>query len=90
MTGHCNVIVTWNLMDFPDEALRPFGIEAQDPDSFLSHQLSLSPDAFCAAVRKVRLRLQKPPYTTAHYLTILMRQRLITTVAALKPFSERI
>ena len=90
VTGQCTVIVTWNLADFPQEVLEPFGIEAQDPDSFLSRHLSLSPDSFCAAVRKVRQRLQKPPYTTEQYLTILMRQRLITTVAALEAFSEHI
>ncbi|MEZ4619320.1 MAG: hypothetical protein R2867_27950 [Caldilineaceae bacterium] len=64
VTGRCTVIVTWNLVDFPKEVLEPFGIEAQDPDSFLAHQLSLSPDRFCAAVRKVRQRLKNPPYTT--------------------------
>jgi len=90
VTGHCNVIVTWNLTDFPDEALALFGIEAQSPDVFLSNQLSLSPDTFCAAVRKVRQRLQKPPYTTEQYLTILTRQRLVATVAELESFSERI
>jgi hypothetical protein len=65
-------------------------IEAQDPDTFLSHQLSLSPDTFCAAVRKVRQRLQKPPYTTAQYLTILTRQRLMATVAEREQISELI
>ncbi len=90
VAGNCNVIVTWNLMDFPDEALRPFGIETQSPDAFLSHQISLSPDIFCAAVSKVRQRLQKPPYTTAQYLTILTNQRLVATVAELESFSELI
>ncbi|MCB0121324.1 MAG: PIN domain-containing protein [Caldilineaceae bacterium] len=90
VTGRCTVIVTWNLVDFPKEVLEPFGIEAQDPDSFLAHQLSLSPDRFCAAVRKVRQRLKNPPYTTEQYLTILTRQRLVATVAALEPFSKQI
>jgi hypothetical protein len=31
----CEVIVTYNLKDFPEEALRPFGIEAKHPDEFL-------------------------------------------------------
>ncbi len=43
-----------------------------------------------AAVRKVRQRLQKPPYTTAQYLTILTRQRLVATVAELEQISELI
>lgn len=88
IAGHCNVIVTWNLTDFPDQALKPFGIDAQNPDMFLAHQFDHAPTTFCAAVRKVRRRLQNPPYTTAQYLTILTRQRLVTTVAKLEPSSE--
>lgn len=87
VTGRCTVIVTWNLADFPKETLEPFGIEAQDPDTFLLRYLSLSPDSFCAVVRKVRQRLKNPPYTTEQYLTILTRQRLVATVAELEPFS---
>lgn len=30
--GRADVIVTFNLKDFPDEALAPYGIEAQHPD----------------------------------------------------------
>ena len=90
VTGQCTVIVTWNLADFPTETLEPFGIEAQSPDVFLSRHLSLSPDTFCTAVRKVRQRLKNPPYTTEQYLTILTRQRLVATVAALESFSEHL
>ena len=28
-------IVTYNLKDFPEQALKPFGIEAKHPDEFL-------------------------------------------------------
>jgi len=31
----CEVIVTYNLRDFPERALKPFGIEAKHPDEFL-------------------------------------------------------
>jgi len=31
----CEVIVTYNLKDFPERALKPFGIEAKHPDEFL-------------------------------------------------------
>jgi hypothetical protein len=31
----CEVIVTYNLKDFPEQALKPFGIEAKHPDEFL-------------------------------------------------------
>jgi predicted nucleic acid-binding protein len=31
----CEVIVTYNLKDFPENSLRPFGITAKHPDEFL-------------------------------------------------------
>jgi hypothetical protein len=34
--GNIQTIVTFNLKDFPDEALRQFNIEAKHPDAFVS------------------------------------------------------
>ena len=36
-------IVTFNLRDFPAEALAPWNVEAQGPDAFLVHQFYLNP-----------------------------------------------
>ena len=33
--GRADVIVTFNLKDFPEEALSPWGIEAQHPQEYL-------------------------------------------------------
>ena len=88
IVGRCDLIVTQNLMDFPEGTLALFGIEAQHPDDFLRTQLSLTPDLFCAAIRKVRARLKNPPYTVDQYLTTLERQGLVATVADLDQFSE--
>ena len=38
ITGHCDVIVTCNLQDFPEIAVARYGIEVQHPDEFLSNQ----------------------------------------------------
>jgi len=37
------VLVTFNLKDFPEGALKPFDIEAVHPDDFLLDQLDLYP-----------------------------------------------
>ena len=37
-------IVTFNLKDFPAEALAPWNIVAQSPDEFLIHQFHLAPE----------------------------------------------
>jgi hypothetical protein len=53
--GRADLIVTVNLKDFPAETLDRWGIEAQHPDAFLTHQFHLSQPAFLQAVRTVRL-----------------------------------
>lgn len=87
IVGHCDVIVTQNLHDFPLDTLKSYGIETQHPDDFLVHHLRLAPGTFCAAVRKVRARLKNPPYHVEDYLAILVRQGLVVAAAELEPFS---
>jgi PIN domain len=87
IVGRCDVIVTCNLKDFPESSLSPYGIEAQHPDDFLCNHLHLAPGLFCGVIRKVRLRLKKPPYNADEYLAILARQGLVATVGELKQFS---
>ncbi len=88
IVGRCDVIVTQNLKDFPDAALAPFEIVAQHPDEFLRNHLSLAPGVVCSAVRKVRARLLKPPYSVEDYLATLTRQGLVATVGELQSFAN--
>ncbi|MGA8027523.1 MAG: PIN domain-containing protein [Bryobacteraceae bacterium] len=87
IVGPCDVIVTQNTKDFPDESVFPYGIDVQHPDEFLCNQLSLAEGLFCSAVRKVRLRLKNPPYTIAEYLDNLTSIGLLATASELKQFS---
>ncbi|MDQ3274347.1 MAG: PIN domain-containing protein [Actinomycetota bacterium] len=41
--GNVEVLVTFNLKDFPESALKPFDISAVHPDDFLLDQLDLYP-----------------------------------------------
>ena len=88
IVGRCDVIVTRNLKDFPEDALAPFNIETEHPDEFLCDHLSLAPGVFCGAVRKVRGRLVRPPYTVGEYLAVLTRQGLVATACELQSFAE--
>lgn len=45
-------IVTFNLKDFPAEALAPWNVEAQSPDEFLIHQYHLDPETVFTVVRQ--------------------------------------
>ena len=88
IVGRCDAIVTQNLKDFPEEVLALYGIDIQHPDEFLSNQLNLAPGAFCAAVQKVRRRLQNPAYTIEQYFDILTRNGLVATAAELRQFAD--
>lgn len=90
IVGRCDVIVTFNQKDFPSSILRPFGIEMQDPDSFLLFQLDLAPGKFLKAVHKHRVRLKNPPMSQEQYLETLLRQGLVQVVQALKTFTDQI
>ncbi len=82
------VIVTYNLRDFPPDALTPWAIDAQHPDEFLSHFFDLAPGALCAVVRNQRLALAAPPQTVDDLLETFAQLGLANTVAALGPMRE--
>ena len=52
--GRADVIVTVNVRDFPEEALEPFGIEAQHPDEFIAHLIDLAAGVVIGAAERHR------------------------------------
>ena len=80
------VIITFNLKDFPAAALIPFDIEAQHPDDFLLTLMELAPELVCAAIRRQRESLRNPPKTTEEMLATLELQGLPQFVVGLRPF----
>ncbi len=85
-----DTIVTFNLSDFPVEELGKYDMEAQHPDDFIVHQISLSQPNVCLAAKRHRASLKKPAKTVEEYLTTLERQGLPQTVATLREFSDLI
>jgi predicted nucleic acid-binding protein len=79
-----DVIVTFNLKDFPSDYLSSFEVEAQHPDEFILYLLDLYPVQVCRAVEKVRQRLRNPPMDYERYLSNLLRQGLPQTVSYMK------
>ena len=61
IAGHCDVIVTYDTKDFPKEALKPYGIDVQHPDEFITHLIDLSPHSVLGVVRKQQQTLKNPP-----------------------------
>ena len=85
-----DLIVTFNLTDFPEENLRDYGIEAQHPDEFVGHLIDLAPSQVCTAVATVRARLQNPPKTVTEYIDTIEQQQLPRTAAALRAFEHQL
>jgi len=85
-----DVIVTFNLGDFPTEILAPHGVEAQHPDEFVTHMLDMAPDMVVATAKRQRESLKNPPKSVAEFLDTLEQQGLVQTVARLRPFAELI
>lgn len=86
--GRADVIVTFNLRDFPATALDPFGIDAQHPDEFIRHLIDLAPGVVAGAAREHRASLKSPPKTAEDYLLTLEQQQLPETVAALRQYVD--
>ncbi|NWD22288.1 PIN domain-containing protein [Pseudomonas yamanorum] len=80
------VIVTFNLKDFPSRVLDAYDIEAMHPDDFVSDLWDLDQAAVLAAAQKQRRSLKRPPMDAGNYLEMLMRQGLVQTTKFLGPY----
>ncbi|USQ72296.1 PIN domain-containing protein [Roseomonas mucosa] len=90
IVGRADVIVTFNLKDFPAATLSLYGIEAQHPDTFIRHVLDLEEAVAVAAVKQQRASLRNPPKTVEEFLDILAQQSLPETVTFLRAWSSLI
>ncbi len=88
--GKADVLVTFNLRDFPAAALHPYGIEAQHPDLFVVRLMEIDMAGVCIAANKHRLSLKNPPKSVIDYLATLERQGLTGTVARLREYAALI
>jgi hypothetical protein len=85
-----DVIITFNLKDFPESALKPYGIEATHPDQFILQQFNEAPNIVCAAAKLQRASLKNPPKSVEEFLESLERQGLPQCVSTLRQFAELI
>lgn len=83
-----DVIVTFNLSDFPTTALKQYGIETQHPDDFIAYLLDLAPAVVCQSVKRQRMNLKNPPKSVEELLMTYGKQRLAQTVAKLKVYAQ--
>ena len=87
---HCSseVIVTFNLSDFPDVALSPYRVEALHPDDLLSELIASDAVKFVGAVRELRAALLNPAYTPDEVIDALRRTGLPKSASVLTAMKE--
>ena len=68
---HAEVIVTYNLKDFPRSALSDFHVEAQSPDEFLTDLFDLDPNVMLRILQEQARDLKSPPMAFADFITLL-------------------
>lgn len=83
-----SVILTFNLKDFPQEALEKFDIEALHPDDFITDLIDLDPAKVLEAVSLHRQSLKNPPKNPDEYLDTLLQQGLPETVSQLRQWTR--
>ena len=84
------IIVTFNLKDFPEKTLNIYDIEAMHPDVFIEHQLNLHQGLVISAIKQHRASLKNPPKTAEEYLETLSAQGLVVTADLLREYIDLI
>ena len=85
-----SLIVTFNLDDFPESVLAPYGIRAISPDDFVLRLIDYDSESFLDAVAWHRAALNRPTKTVEQYLETLEQQRLFKTVTFLREHWQEI
>jgi predicted nucleic acid-binding protein len=71
--ANAEVIVTFNLNDFAESALKPYDVEAIHPDEFLLDQLDLYPGMTMDVLRHQAAGYRRVPNTVSDILVLLER-----------------
>ncbi len=82
----CNadLIVTFNIKDFPKKELSKYDIEIQKPDELISNLIDINPEIACKAFNKMINRLQNPKKTKNEVLATLANCGLKKSIEKLK------
>ena len=84
IAGHADAIVTFNIKDFPQAVLQPYGIEVQHPDEFVVNQLQLQKIPALSAIKKMRARWKNPERSAQDLITAFELRGLPLTADLLR------
>jgi hypothetical protein len=83
-----DAIVTFNLADFPDEALAPYRVLELHPDAFVAQPLDEAAERVRVDAGRQRASLKNPPKSAEEYLAILGRVGLPRSASRLRVYSD--
>jgi predicted nucleic acid-binding protein len=89
VVGRADLIVTQNLKDFPNDSTSPYGIEVQDSDTFLVHQMTLDPRRVVKVLQNLTSRRGLPPLTTMSDLLAALDKQTPKFCAKVRNHIER-
>jgi hypothetical protein len=82
------VILTYNLRDFPDEALGALGVLARHPDVVVRELIDIDPGRVARLVTEQAAALRRPPLTVTRLLATLEVHGLRMSVERLRPLLD--
>ena len=88
--SQAELIITYNLKDFPEKSISQLGISALHPDNFVVRLFDFEPSKVILGVKKHRAALKSPAISPLEYLHILERNELTQTVSILKAYIDLI
>jgi predicted nucleic acid-binding protein len=84
------IILTFNLRDFPPDTLKAYNVTAIAPDKLLSKLFDTNSDNFNLAFERQLNSLKNPPKTAEELLQILETQRLEEVIEKLRNYRAMI
>jgi len=79
-----DMIITYNIKDFPTSVLENYSIEIKHPDVFFTYLFDLQPEKVTEAFRKMVKRLKNPKKTIIEVLATLEKSNLSEITEKLK------
>ncbi|GIH71858.1 PIN domain-containing protein [Sphaerimonospora thailandensis] len=83
IVGRAQVLVTWNLGDFPAGFLGRYGVNVADPDAYLCSLLAQFPNEVAAVLIRMAAGKRRPPMTASDVADALDR-------AGVRTFAQRV
>lgn len=82
--SECQIVVTYNIKDFPPEAMAQHQLEVVHPDTFLLDQLDLYPEAVYVALRQQSTESARPRLTALQLIASFEKLELKGFAAELR------